>query len=210
MNVKFPVKLAMKERRSISSSSQQSFTNLRTPHNIQNQYEYENAVIDEEEDPLNDIDSPNLIATSVENNSLLSSNSTISLLSLNNKPVLSRNTSFSQPGLSSINSNSNTSSIFNNPIMFQRVNLRRISNAQHERNTSINSIPPLNIDTLPETPNLDPVSIQNSPSNFWLNKPNLYRHGSINNQMNIDSPFLYPVKGHDGNVTPLILSPKKE
>ena len=181
----------MKERSMSSSSSksnkQAALSLLQSNNNNNN----DQPLIDE--DHLSEIDSPNLLATSVENNSLLSSNSTISLLSLN-KPSMSRTTSFS------------------NPLMYQRVQFRRYSNNNGNGNLErggINIPQPqsLRIDPVPETPNLDPISIQNSPSNFWLNKPMIKRQSSIT--QNVDSPFLYPVRDLDGNVTRLILSPNR-
>lgn len=181
------IRTTMKER-SMSSSSSKSNTMLSFINNNNNNNNNDLALVDE--DHLSEIDSPSLLATSVENNSLLSSNSTISLLSLN-KPSMSRTASFT------------------NPIMFQRVQFRRYSNnTSNERGVPIPQPPSLSsIDPLPETPNLDPISIQNSPSNFWLNRPLIKRQSSVT--QNVTSPFLCPVRDHDGNVTPLILSPKK-
>lgn len=179
----------MKDRQISGSTATTNLLNNFTNYNNNNNND--NAIIDEDLSN-NEIDSPNLLATSVENNSLLSSNSTISLLSLN-KPSMSRTTSFT------------------NPLMFQRVQFRRLSNnTQQQPSSQQPQVQPISIDSVPETPNLDPISIQNSPSNFWLNKPMIKRQSSVTMQHSAYSPFLVPVRDHDGSVTPLILSPKKE
>ncbi|CAI5758315.1 unnamed protein product [Candida verbasci] len=153
---------------------------------------------------------PELLASSVGkeiNGRIIPSTSTISLLSLtpeaNNKsPNLS-----SQPFIIRKNSISHS-------------NIQRLQPYYRLTSPPPQSISQSNLE--PESPNVDPTSLNNSPSRVWLNQtPNTSKNHhqfirkSNNNNNNLngsDSPILHPVQTpqEDPPMTPLYLSNQRD
>lgn len=153
---------------------------------------------------------PQLLATSSDNGILIPSSSTISLLNLSQEQLITSPKTMNNFVERRISSNA---SMINHYINQQRMQ------QYHKMNDG--SI------TVPDSPNLDPVSIQNSPSRFWLSPPRTFSNQNLQqrslstscisrNQINqlftvsnakrIGTPNLVPVQSQDPLMTPLLLN----